>query len=329
MTYLEIVQAVCQRVGITTPTTLVGATDINILIMMDLVNEVYHGIAHGGEGDQTMFYQRNWWWLEKSTRITMLPTYKTGTVSGSAGSAVLTFVGTTLTTTGIRAGDWFQKIGDTNYFEITSVDTELQATLTTELPEAIAALSTYRIVRPYYLLPTDYGRLRAEILYPERGSTIDVAPWQEYQRRRANYGEMIQEGSPSFASVYGTTSGRRHMYFNRSPDKAFDIELPYHATVTELSADADTPLVPEKYHRIFVFGVAARFLLEVLDDTGGEVYEHRYRAVLASMVAEQDQGDAGDIQLSPDTDAYEAQINAVFGDGEGGIAARMAYKDNG
>ncbi len=333
MNFLEIIQRVCARVGITQPTTLAGTTDNNVLIMMDLMNEIYQGIAHGGEGDEIMHYQRKWWWLEAETRIPLFATYKgtgdAGTVSGSAGSDQLTFVTTALQTDGVLAGDRFQKIGDTQYFDVETVDSELTVTLTSDLPEAIAAGSTYRIVRPYYLLPNTLTRTRVEVLYPEQGGTIDFLPWSEYQRHIANRGQPIAEGSPCRASLYSHTSGQPRIYFDYSPDKAYDVVLPYQTDITELTADGEVPLVPSKYRRIFVYGIAARFLIDVLDDTGGAVYEKRFKALLAAMIAEQDQGSDGSLQLSPDTDAQDAQYEAIFGDEDGGIAARMAYKDNG
>jgi hypothetical protein len=326
MTFLEIVQGTCQRVGIEVPTTLAGATDINTLILMDLVNEVYQGIAHGGEGDEVLVYQRKWWWLEGETTIELFPTYRTGTVSGDEGGSSLTFVDSLLQTAGVQAGDRIQRVGDTAYFNLATVDSETSATIAEDLPQAWATGSNFRIVRPYYLLPTDFSRTRAEVLYPEQGGIIHARPWDVYQRRIAERGQPIAEGSPKRYSIYGTTSGRRHVWFDRSPDRAYNVVFPYTREITELAADADVPLVPEKYHRVFIFGTAARFLMEVLDDTGGAVYEQRYRALLAAMVSDGDQADTGDVQLEPSRDAYRAQMDVLGG--HDGLAARMAYRNN-
>lgn len=331
MNFLEIVQKTCQRVGITQPTTLLNTTDTNVLMMMDMINEIYEGIANGGEGDETLVYQKKWSWTETDTRITLFPTYKGtddgGTVSGSAGSAVLTFVASALQTAGVAVGDWVQQVGQTQWYEILTVDGELQATLTTNLAEAWAAGSTFRIVRPAYELPAGFARLRAEVLYPRLGDRVVMMPWLKYQTYIADRRTPIQEGYPLRASIYGMGTTNRMIYFDRSPEEADDVVIPYNQDITLLALDADIPLVPVRHHRIFVFATAARFLIDVLEDSGGAVYEARYKALLASMVAEQDTGDTGDLQLEPDMDAYEAQVDTVLGAGDS-LAHRMAYQDN-
>ena len=91
--------------------------------------------------------------------------YNTGTVSISNGSPTVTGVGT-LFLANIAVGDIFTIVNDNVWYEVASVDTDLQLTLSANYGRPDVVAGSYTIIRDF---TANY-----DIPYPEKGD-IEVA----------------------------------------------------------------------------------------------------------------------------------------------------------
>lgn len=300
MNFLQIVQKVCQRAGEEVPAALATATG-RTAIVMDLVNEVYQDV-------ETM---KKWWWLEASGTINPLAMYNTGTATVSA--KAVTGVGTAWTTAAIAAGDWFQFVGDTEYYVIASIGGELAITLE-ESYIGTAPGSTYRIVRPEYSLPSNYGRIKW-VEYPKRGDRLVPVAWHDFQTRRSSRGNYFSYGDPEVYSVYGyDTNEYRRIHLDPAPETAHPIYIQYIKFLPAggLVADADTPLIPDKYRYILVHGTLARYYKDVADEPQqAQQSMEMYQRGVDRMMQEQDAHDAGAYRMKADMSDWRIQKRQV------------------
>lgn len=297
MNYLEIVQEASQRLGedAALPTTVQGATGITANLA-SYVNVIYHQIE----------VSKKWWWLEKSARIRLFADYTTGTVTATAGSAVITGASTAWTT--IQAGDLFQFSSDRDYFEVKSQDSATQLTLTSTATEAKTA-SKYTIIRPAYVLPGDYVRMKT-VYYPELGRRVFPLDWQEFQSTRAQWFGTFRIADPRYYTVFGKDdTGKRLLWPYPYADDAKDLEITYIQEVAELANDTDEPLIPTRYQEVLVRGIMALYFRDIFDDIAqAQENEKAAGTILAQMLAEQDDHDAGDVHLTPDMSDFGKQL---------------------
>lgn len=311
MTYLEIVQKACNRLGLDEPTTLVAATDEDIIVLSQFVNRVYH----------TMELMREWWWLETRARVRMFPSYTTGTIVTTDGSDQLTGTGTLWVTAAVAAGDWFQRQGDTAYYEVSSVDAEGTITLTSNFIGTNTA-SSYTIVRPAYDLPSGYSRMKYIVDLKNQREIDPVSPDDFLNIRSGRttsipfrYARMMmQTGTDIFYyTLYGLdASQNRQLYIYPYPTSERDLEVWYTTAITELSADADTPLVPVKYQEGMIDAIMGMWYQHKGDDTRFSVTKQDAAAWVEQMLQEQDAHDSHDFQVKVSQSAKAREMAGML-----------------
>lgn len=289
MDYTAIVQQIMNRAGEEpVPTTGISSLTGHAGIIKDMVNEVYHEIE----------WMKKWWWLEATAVVEIFAKYSTGTATVSDTTVTLA----TGVTTTLLAGDLFQFVGDTEYYEIDSITDAADFEITTGYI-GTAPGTSYRVVRVAYSVPADYSRIKW-VEYPYRGGRLIPQSWLRFQERRSGRGNYISVGDPEVYTVYGST---RKIYVDPAPNTAHPLYLQYIKNITELSADNSTPEFPSKYHFVLVYGTLGKYYMDIADDPEkAQAAQGQYQATLAKMMDEQDSHDSGDFRLKVDN--YDARV---------------------
>lgn len=273
------------------PTSGVATLTGHAGIIKDMVNEVYHEVE----------WLKKWWWLEARDVITIFGRYNTGTATVS-GTTVTLATGVTTT---LATGDIFQFVGDTEYYEIDSITNSADFELKTSYI-GTAPGTSYRVVRWAYDLPSDYSRMKW-VEFAHRGDRLRPQPWMRFQERRSGRSNYVQVADPEIYSSF-----ERKLYIDPAPLTADPLYIQYIKNITELSADNSTPLFPEKYHYVLVYGVLTKYYQDIVDDPEkANSAAQQYQAILARMVAEQDSHDPGDFRLKVDNYDWRVQRRQV------------------
>jgi hypothetical protein len=182
------------------------------------------------------------------------------------------------------------------------------------VPVAHAAGSGYKIVRNTYALPADFGRPLDSIVYPQNRTPVQLKSRRDMTAILAEEGEFIVTGDPRYALIgwHGTLENAT-ITFDRVPTVAYDVVVPYQRMLQDLLIDSDVPLFPTAFHSLLVWGAAARYLTDHLEDSGGAVFEQRFQRGLAAMVASHASDADESVQMEVDMAAYDAQTGAVLG----------------
>lgn len=94
-------------------------------------------------------------------------------------------------------------------------------------------------------------------------------------------------GTPDIAYLTGiTVAGAWRMSFYPLPSAKINIQGRGYATITELSADADVPLIPTKWHSVLVFLALALFGHDYIDDTRIDSAQKRAKETIKEMIKE-------------------------------------------
>jgi len=140
------------------------------------------------------------------------------------------------------------------------------------------------IRRVYYSLASDVDRV------------IDV--YEAIQDRQLTYvdpreldyqvPDPTRSGTPYAYTLLGfDTSNQWRMHFYPIPDDVINIQYRYYKRVTDLSSDADIPVLPAKWHMGIVFTALAMFAHPYIDDSRMASAESRARQVVGEMMKQQ------------------------------------------
>ena len=296
MNYLQIVNRIRRRVGedqtgdLATLLGLASPAASSDLVIAELVNRVYHEVE----------ILREWWWLEKETRIRLFPAYSTGPVANTAGSTTVTGTTTTWVTSGILPGDYFKLIGKQEYYEIQTVASNTSLVLTSSIVDANTT-ATYQIVRPRYSFPTKYRRVRT-ITRPRDAIILAPLSSDELEDRRQRRGSLIYVQDPSHYTAFGVDeAGNRILWFDPCPKTAQDVLVKYIRKADDLVEDSDIPLIPSEYQEILVDGVLRQYYKHQLDDASRTALASQdFEFWLRQMLQEQEAFDSPFLQLQVD-----------------------------
>lgn len=141
-TMLANMQAVCQELGLNSPSSVAGSTDKQLIQLLALMNRVGDDLLHEYE------------WNKLSTIYRFYTQFTTLTGTLTEGSAVVTGISST---TGLGTSYAVSGTGIPNDAVIASVDSATQVTLNLEATETGAQSLTFSKVG--YAFPSDYDRL--------------------------------------------------------------------------------------------------------------------------------------------------------------------------
>ena len=213
---------------------------------------------------QDIIGKYDWSWLKQYTTVTMQTDYVTGTVIATPGSATITFSQTIATS---QTGRSIQFASGLSWYTI-SAHTAGSATATISPVYAPTAAynSTFIIRTINYSLPST-----VEYVYGGRSTAF---PWALEVVDRTRYNQFAW-----WANLIGQVRG---IIFNGQdssgnwtftpypfPNDTYILEIYYIQRVTDLSADADTPLFPARFQSVWIEGAIAQGFKFLDDDRYG------------------------------------------------------------
>ncbi len=248
--------------------------------VLDTLNEVYRDILA----------KYTWYWLVKRQVFNTTAKVTTGTVNLTAASTSGTLsVASTASYTDRKlvvptnaSDSAVYRIADnTSGFSTFSLDAGFT--------NATAASVSYTIYADEYNLATDCGRVlfmkrfgftqRLEILGPEELQIVKGFDVSEGQPQVAALQDFQTSGDPSTA---------RRLILWPYPDKAYRLEVWYKQRGNAELATNSTPLIPDEYAQVLVYGTLSRAYPTMLNDTTrGQYYLGLFNDVLNLMVAQQ------------------------------------------
>lgn len=186
-------------------------------------------------------------WPERFTEAffnTVLP-YTTGTATFTNASTTLTGSGTTWATFSAGAKKVALSYGDPSYVAATR-DSNTQLTLARAYVGATAADSSYVLYADEYDLAATVDQIVGDglRLHADRPSgTLDYIPPERLDR--TEYMPGVTGRPEAWTLVPDYTAGTRRVRLYPIPDAVYAVSYLYRKAFTELSADADEPVIAE------------------------------------------------------------------------------------
>jgi len=238
------------------------------------INETYKRLAADA----------NWPWLIKHDIVQTVTEISTGTVAITSGDTALTFSSgptpSVTTANGYRiqlegADDWYDISAHTaGATSATLADNFLRDTLTT---------GTYVLRKWFYSLPSDIDRI---IVVTEANDNTPLE-YLDHRELKKTFPDIETDGTPNTYTIEGLDSSNNwRTRFFPTPDTTINIDFWYYQTITELSADGDTPIFPSKWHEILIWGVLSWYGFLFRDDPVRQgLATSNYNKLLKSMKA--------------------------------------------
>lgn len=206
--------------------------------------------------------KRSWNWLIKDSVIQTVTQITTGTVNVTNNSTSFTFS----SAPSVSVANWFIQFGDTeNWYEISShTASQTAAALSNTFIGTTNTAATYKLRKVYYLLPSDTGKVldMRETVSDRKITYVPIRQLDRYVPDRT------QTGDPDFYSIVGMNSSKLfRVEFHPVPSQALNVSVRYYQVASEMSLDADTPLIPEPFHDILVWDALATYGYMFLDDS--------------------------------------------------------------
>lgn len=233
-----------------------------------------------------MWYRFPWKERRDQGRVTTSEPYSTGTATFTNGSAAVTGSGTTWTSahTGMKialtyGGPWY-------IFTRTGATT---GTLDRNFVEATATDSTYVLYQDLFSLASDAESLLDEQVFIATNASGVLQRVNRASAERA-WIHPAGAGRPSWFTLMGRdSSGYLTVRVGPLvPDSAYTIRYGYLKTVTDMSADGDNAVVPERFRHILIDGALREcFRLHQEHDLAFKYEELFEQKTLAAWVRQQ------------------------------------------
>jgi hypothetical protein len=260
---------------------------------------------------QEIAYARTWNWREESRLLELTPKYTAGTASVTNASRAVTLSASAsiIEVTDNFVGRYFQVDGDTQYYEIISVDTTNRVLyLAASYIGTTNAAATYKIFRSKYGLWPDFADLYDIRLWGTiTNNPLGVLTTEEYGNLTAKFGP----GEGQYPTHYyigdqiaysGPTMGANFIMgydFMGSPNNlslAFYpmilsqkiVEVKYGKQVQNLVEDTDEPLIPRDKRLILVYGALMDWFATQRNETAQAIWKAMYDETLRKMKADFD-----------------------------------------
>lgn len=226
---------------------------------------------------------REWPWMLKTGVVQTVADTTTLTASVNAGATAVTL---SEAVTGSLANNYYIQFAATDDWYLITAHTSGEATLAISPGyQASTNLSagTCTIRRITYSLASDVDRIidmreainDRELVYVDPRNFDRVLP------------DPTATGTPYSYTLLGIdSSGYWKVHFYPIPDAKTNIHYRYYQKITELSADADIPMLPEKFHQGIVFTALAMFGHPYIDDTRMQSAERRAQMIVSEMVGQ-------------------------------------------
>jgi hypothetical protein len=247
-------------------------------------------------------------WAERRAKLRTHAEYTTGTLTGTIGNTGIVGSGTLWNTNNdhgqanMRAGGKICIAGQDEVYTVSTVISDILATLDVAYIGASEAGLSYRYFEDEYALASDFlkpidsqsfddnrrihfiGRSRFRQLYPRNritSTTINVATWQDYP--------------PD-----GNTTPIRKVRFGPAPSNVQIIPYSYVTSnivvasngtaKASFTADTDEPTMPLSYRPVIVLGAKMNWYRDIKDDQRSLQCQALYSQMVDMMIGDQDVG---------------------------------------
>jgi len=261
-------------------------------------------------------------WAERYAVLITQQTYTTGTVSISQGSTTLTGSSTAWDTANAfsiknaRAGGKI-KIGASEVYEVSSVDSDTQITLTTKYVGSDASGDSYTYYEDEYDLASDFLRPYDWQFFDQNRNIkiIDRRLFRQLHIRNNVPGKMTQATVVDRA-FSGNTTPRRRVILHRPPDTFYQIPYNYitsnHAVTSagveqaQLVNDTDEPIVPLHARHLIVLHGLYNWYRDKKNDTERSKSAHDdYTSALVRVV--------GDVEIGASRPQFQPRAGLYVG----------------
>lgn len=266
--------------------------------------------------DMHVGYSERFPWAERESLLTTHAPYTTGTVTTTQGSATVTGASTLWNTNNVftiknaRPGGKMVFNGTTDVYEVSSVDSDTQITLTSKFVGTAVAAGTYTYFEDEYDLATDFLRPLDQRQFSS-GIPISIVGKRDFRNR---YTRNSITGKPYVCCLIdknpvGNTTPVRRIVLHRPPDSALIIPYSYitgnlvvSATgtmKTGFTATTDEPIVPLRYRHAIVFHGLYHWYRDKKDDTRSQEAKGEYTDIMLRMASDNEVGTSRPKMLSP------------------------------
>lgn len=223
----------------------------------------------------------NWPWLMTNGTIQTVADITTGTVSINSGSTTLTFSSAPSVSVANQYMIQFTATSDDWYY--ISSHTAASTTAVLSVPfvgSSSISGASYILRKVLYSLPSDLDRvvdIRQAVTDQKLGS-IDIRMFDGYLP------DPTATSDPLYYSVIGLDSSKQwQITVYPIPSSIINLQLRYLKAPTTLSSASDTPLIPEKFHDIIIWGALFMYGHAFIDDSRMGFAERRYVRMLEDM----------------------------------------------
>jgi hypothetical protein len=275
-------------------------------------------------------------WAERPEVLITHPSYSTGTIAISQGSAAMTGTSTAWTTNNVhgqanfRPGGKIRIDGTSEVYKLLSVTNDTSATLTSNFISDDETVATYVYFEDEYTLASDFLRPVDQHQFADKGG-IDLIGRNEFRRRFAT---AFTLGTPRAATILDqTTLGTstpdtplRKIAFYPYPQTA--IMIPYHygtanlavssagVAQIQLSADADEPIVPLRYRHVIMLHALWHWYRDKDDDQRAAEVANEYITMMQRIAGDTEIGEKH-ARIVPRMRAYARRAKRPWSPGGG------------
>lgn len=257
---------------------------------------------------QDVHIQQNWPWAERRATLQTHAPYSTGTVSIALATRTTVAGASTLWNTAVtgmgfnnvRAGGRIVFSGATDPYPVASVTSDTALTLTDLwLGDTALSAATYTYYEDEYALAADFFRMVDARQFTDV-LNIPILGRQEFYRR---FPRNATSGTPSVCTLIelgpGTTvDARPRVVFHPYPDTSINIPYRYMTKylavssagvgATDLSADADEPIIPLRYRHVLILYAAMQWYRDRKDDARSQEVGAEYVDLVKRMSGDSD-----------------------------------------
>lgn len=259
-------------------------------------------------------------WAERSAILITQDDYSTGTLVATKGSTTITGTSTLWNTANAfgvnntRAGGKIVIDGGTEVYAFDSVASDTSATLTSAFTQTTTTASTYVYFEDEYALASDFLR-PLDMQFFDQNAEVELIPRREFKLR---YPRNKTVGKPRVSTILdkpfsGNTTPVRKVRFWKPPDDFYSLPYSYvtsnlavssaGAAQTQLSADADEPIVPLQYRHVIVFHALYHWYRDKRDDSRSQEAKAEYTDLMIRITGDQEIG-RNRPQIRPRLESY-------------------------
>ena len=246
-------------------------------------------------------------WAERTAVLVTNPPYSTGTLAVTKGATTLTGTGTAWDSANdwgvnnMRVGGKILIAGHPEVYEITAIASDTSATIGTLFIDTTETAATYVYYEDDYALAGDFLRpVDAEVF--DTNDDISIISRTDFRRR---YPRNSTRGKPRVVTIVdkpfsGNTTRVRKVRMHQPPDAVYQIPYAYvtdelavsssGTAQTQLSADADEPIVPLQYRHVIVFHALYHWYRDKKDDDRSEEAKAEYVELMLRITGDSEIG---------------------------------------